>query len=294
MSFRDFTANILSTRDYKETRLEEKVISDIIAYLRGINADAGSEKGFSLIMLENGEEVFNDLEGIGGYSGVMIKSPHYIGLTFYREDSEAEFFGSYYLQSVVKKLYEMKLGSCWINVRSMSDDLKAKLLKNDKGSINYLLAFGLADEKAIKQKAPHMTVTSEPSSYKQDPYGTKLSEAASSDKVRHSLGEIVYLYEWGKQATYEELESRGMADIFFYVRNAPSYKNLQPCRLILKDGEVELAILNPESEGSYIDAGIMMHTLEGLSKDLGIPGKWNFIGEKSSNKEYGLVAKIEL
>jgi hypothetical protein len=294
MSFREFTANIQSIRDYQETRLSENIISDIIAYLREINAGIGSEKGFSLIMLENGEEVFNDLQGVGGYSGIMIKSPHYIGLTFYKEGPESEILGAYYMQSIVKKLYDMKLGSCWINIRSISDDLKAKLLKNQTGSIEYLLAFGLTDEKAIKQKAPHMTVTNTASSYKQDPYGTKVNEASESDQARHSLGEIVYLYEWGKQATYEELESRGMGDILYYVRNAPSYKNLQPCRLILKDGEVELAVLNPENEGNHIDAGIMIYTLEGLAKDIGIPGKWQFVEDESNNKEYSLVAKIEL
>lgn len=294
MSFREFTANILSTRDYEATRLKENVISDIIAYLREINAGVGSEKGFSLIMLENGEEVYNDLKGIGGYSGVMIKSPHYIGLTFYKKEPEAEVYGAYSMQSVVKKLYELQLGSCWINIGSVSGDIKAKLLKNQTGSIDYLLAFGLADENAIKQKTPQMTVSSASASYKQDPYGTKVNESADSDKSRHSIGEIVYLYEWGKQATHEEMESRGLADIFYYVRNAPSYKNLQPCRLILKDGEVDLVIVNPISEGSYIDAGIMLYTLEGLTKDMGIPSKWHYVKETAVNKEYIIAAKIEL
>lgn len=294
MSFREFTANILSTRDYKSTPLEEKVIGEITAYLGEINVGIGREKGFSFVMLEKGEEVFHDLEGVGGYSGVMIKSPHYIGLTTSHEDPEIEFYGAYYMQSIVKKLYEMKLGSCWINVRSLAQDKKAKLLNNHERSINYLLAFGLEDEKAIKQKTPKVTVTTEASTYKQDPYGTKVNEHVSSDNARHSLGEIVYLYEWGKQTTYEELESRGMADIFFYVRNAPSYKNLQPCRLILKDGETELTIIRPQAEGSYTDAGIMMYTLEGLAKDMGIPAEWNYIKDDSNHKEYSVVAKIKL
>lgn len=294
MSFREFTANILSTRDYEETRLKGIVIADIVEYLREINDGIGREKGFSLIMMINGEEVFNDLKGIGGYSGIMIRSPHYIGLATSKGDSEAEFIGAYYMQSVVKKLYDMILGSCWINISGIPHDLKAKLLKNDNGSINYLLALGQIDEEAVKQKAPKATVTGEASAYKQNPYGTKLNEAADSDKTRHSIGEIVYLYEWGKQATYEELESRGMADIFFYVRNAPSYKNLQPCRIILKDGEAELAVLNPENEENYIDAGIMMYTLEGLAKDLGIPSEWQYIGDEADNKEYRIVAKIKL
>lgn len=294
MSFKEFTANISSTRDYKETPLEEKTITEIIGCLREINAGIGSDKGFGFIVLDNGKEVYNELQGIGGYSGVMIKSPHYIALESVKEDGEGEFYGAYYMQSIVKKLYEMNLGSCWINIRSIPKDKKSKLLKNNSGTVNYLLAFGISDEMAIKQKTPKATVTSEASSFNQNPYGLKVNEASGTDIARHSLGEIVYLQEWGNQASYEELERRGMTDIFFYVRNAPSYKNLQPCRLILKDGETELAILSPEAEGSYTDAGIMMYTLQGLAKDMGIPGEWQFIKDGCKDKEYCIVAKINL
>lgn len=294
MSFKKFISDIMSVRDYKETRINEGSIVEILAYMREINTNAGAEKGFSFIMMENGQEVYDDLKSIGGYSGVMIKSPHYIGLITMNDDPETEFLGGYYMQSIVKKLYDMNLGSCWITIRNISEALKSKLLKDNNGDINYLLAFGLADENAIKQKTPRKTIVSAVSSYKQDPYGVKADEALPSDKLRNSLSETVYLYEWGKKAAYEELESRGMGDIFFYLRNAPSYKNLQPCRIILKDGEAELAVINPGNEGIYTDAGIMMYTLEGLAKDSGIPGKWHFVRDKSENKEYRIVAKIEL
>lgn len=294
MSFKEFTANIMSTRDYEETPLKGIVLADIREYLQEINGSAGREKGFSFIMLENGAEVFEKLKGIGGYSGIMIRSPHYIGLVTPDEDNEAEFTGAYYMQSVVKKLYDMNLGSCWINIRSIPSELKSRLAENKTGNINYLLAFGIIDEKTVKQKASRMTVTNKEASYKQDPYGVKVNEAEASNITRHSLGEIVYLYEWGRQATYEELENRGMTEVFFYVRNAPSYKNLQPCRLILKDGEALLAVVAEADESCYIDAGIMMYTLEGLAKEIGIPGKWRFVKDDSGNREYHIVAEIEL
>lgn len=294
MNFREFLANLQSTRDYEEENLKGLVLSDIKVYLEKINAGAGKEKGFSLIMLENGSEVFNVLKGVGGYSGVMIKSPHYIGLAVSKEDHEDEFFGAYHMQSVVKKLQEMYLGSCWIDIREISDDIKLKLSEDSSLRINYLLAFGIADEKALKNNRSRMSVTNAASEYRQDPYGIKVKATETSDKSRLSLGEIVYMYEWGRQATYEELESRGVADLFFYIRNAPSYKNLQPCRIILKDGEAELALLEPENARNYIDAGIMMYTLEGLTKELGIPEKWSFVRDKSCNKEYSIVAHIEL
>lgn len=294
MNFREFLANIQSIRDFEGTALKNIVLGDIKAYLGEVNANIGREKGFSFIMFEDGEKVFNDLEGVGGYSGIMIKSPHYIGLSVSKEDAETEFLGAYYMQAIVKKLFEMNLGSCWVNVRSVSTKAKEELLTHDKNNINYLLAFGYADEKALKNKTPRMIVQNTASSNKTNPYNTKVVEATGSDKSRLAIGEIIYLHQWGKEATYEELEQRGVADIFSYVRNAPSYKNMQPCRFILKDGEAELAILNPENKENYVDAGIMMYTLEGLAKDLGIPGKWSFVKEESDIKEYGVVAKIEL
>lgn len=294
MNFRDFLANLQSTRDYEEENLKGLVLSDIKVYLEKINAGAGKEKGFSLIMMEKGSKVFNALKGVGGYSGVMIKSPHYIGLAVSKEDHEDEFFGAYHMQSVVKKLKEMYLGSCWIDIRGVSDDIKVKLSEDSSLRINYLLAFGIADEKALKNNRSRISVTNAASGYRQDPYGIKVAGTETSDRSRLSLGEIVYMYEWGKQATYEELEIRGVADLFFYIRNAPSYKNLQPCRIILKDGEAELAVLEPQNARNYIDAGIMMYTIEGLAKDLGIPGKWSFVRDRSDNNEYDIAARIEL
>ncbi|MEA4845661.1 MAG: nitroreductase family protein [Clostridiaceae bacterium] len=293
MNFKDFLANLQSIRDYEEESLKGLALADIKVYLKKINETAGKEKGFSLIMLEKGSEVFDSLKGVGGYSGVMIKSPHYIGLAVSKESHEAEFFGAYHMQSVVRKLQEMQLGSCWIDIRDVSGEIKEKLSEDSTLRVNYLLAFGIADEKAVKSKKPRTSVKNEAVGYKQDPYGIKVSGAEISDKARLSLGEIVYMYEWGRQAAYEELESRGMADLFFYIRNAPSYKNLQPCRLILKDGEAELAVLEPENTRNYIDAGIMMYTLEGLAKELGIPGKWKFV-EKPHKGGYGIAAHIEL
>lgn len=294
MSFREFVNNVLSTRDYKDGMLEGKVIAEVNAYLETLNDDFGREKGFSFILFEEGGEVFRELAGVGGYNGVMIKSPHYIGLAVKDEDPEKEFYGSYYMQSVVKMLYDLKLGSCWINVRNVVSDKKAKLLGNNSGIINYLLAFGMADEKAIKHKNPQMTVTGEDSAYKQNPYGLKVNETMSSDKARNSVGEMVYLYDWGRQASVEDLESRGMDEIFFHVRNAASYKNLQPCRLILKDGEAELTVVNPKDENSYVDAGIMMYILDGLAKNIGVPGKWQFVSAEADKGAYTVVAKIEL
>jgi len=294
MDFREFLANVQSIRNYENDSVKDIILGDIKAYLGEINTTVGREKGFSFTLFEKGAEIYNKLEGVGGYSGIMIKSPHYIGLSLSADRTETEFLGAYFMQSIVKKLFGMELGSCWINIRNVSGEIKASILNDEKCNINYMLAFGKIDEKVLKQKSPSMLIQNVSSLYKTNPYGTQVVENTGLDSARLGVGEIVYLYEWGKEADYEELENRGIADLFYYVRNAPSYKNIQPCRFILKDGEAYLAILNPDNKENYVDAGIMMYTAEGLAKDLGIPGKWNFVEDKASNKDYSIVARIEL
>ena len=55
-----------------------------------------------------------------------------------------------------------------------------------------------------------------------------------------------------------------------------------------------MAVANPKDEGSYVDAGIMMYTLDGLARDIGIPGRWTFVRDDGEGKEYSAIAKIEL
>jgi hypothetical protein len=90
------------------------------------------------------------------------------------------------------------------------------------------------------------------------------------------------------------MEKRGVLDLLYYVRNSPSFQNIQPCRLILKDGYAELAVVNPEREENYTDAGIMLFTLEGLAKELSFPSNWHFIQDDSGSTEYRRVAHFDL
>lgn len=287
MKFREFTVNSHSTRDFVDNRLEERDINDIKTYLNDLNDTIGKGKGFSFMLMENGGEVYKNLEGSGGYPGLMIKSPHYIGLRIAKIDHEIEFLGAFHMQAIIRKLYEMNIGSCWITLLGVTPEKKQELIKDQQGTIQYLLAFGKAQQKPKKNKA----VINRTSNYEQDPYGIT---TIKTDEERLSVSDIVYLYEWGNSAQISEMKSRSVLDLLYYVRNAPSYQNTQPCRLILKDGYAELAVINPENEGNYTDAGIMMYMLQGLASELGFPAKWHFVNDESGNMEYRLVAHFDL
>lgn len=296
MSFKKYLTEIKSVRDYEQNGIDKNLLVEIKESLDEISNTQGDANSFTLKLFENGFDIFEKFEGIGGYSGIMIKSPHYIGLFLNDEDIKTDFLGAYYMQSVVKKLYELGLGSCWVNIRNVSQDIKNDLIKEKGKLINYLLAFGKPDDKLMKQKSSAIHIQSG-KSYKTNPYGTTVVESLDTETCRLAVSEIVYLYEWGQEISYEELENRGLADLFLHVRNAPSYKNKQPTRFILKDGEVYLAILNPNNKENITDGGIMLYTITGMAKDLGIPVKWQYlVADDDSYKtlEYKILAKIDL
>ncbi|KNZ41291.1 nitroreductase family protein [Acetobacterium bakii] len=290
MKFRDFTINSHSTREYVDESLEIEDISSIKTYLNELNELVGKKMGFSFILMENGAAVYRELQGFGGYGGLMIKSPHYIGLRIDKVDHEIEFLGAFYMQGIVKKLYEMNIGSCWISLLNTTPEQKVKLIKDQPGTIKHLLALGKPLKK-IKKNERFKAIINRLSKYDQDPYGIAVIQI---DEDRLSVVDTIYLKKWGTVAPFSEMEKRGVLDILYYVRNSPSFQNSQPCRLILQDGYAELAVINPENEENYTDAGIMMFNLHGLAKEMSFPSIWRFIRDESDNKEYRIVARIEM
>ncbi|MBU4541103.1 nitroreductase family protein [uncultured Acetobacterium sp.] len=291
MKFREFTVNSHSTREFVDSSVEERDMNEVQTYLDELNTSVGQEKGFSLFVLKNGADVYSDLEGSGGYGGLMIKSPHYIALRLDKADQELEVYGAFYMQSVVKKIYDLGLGSCWITLKEISSAQEEKLLAGQTGTIQHLLAFGKPAKKEAKSDR-HTTIINCDTKYEQNPYGITMIN--TSDDARLSVVDTIFLQNWGNVAPFKEMEKRGVLDLLYYVRNSPSYQNGQPCRLILKDGYAELCVVNPEQEENYTDAGIMLFTLEGLAKELSFPSNWHFIQDDSGNTEYRRVAHFDL
>lgn len=290
MSFKEFTINNRSTREFVDEGVEDSLLSDLMNYLSELNSGIGKEEGFSFVFLKDGNDVFEDLDGYGGYGGVMIRSPHYIGLRLDDLNRERRVMGAYYMQSIVKKLYDMKLGSCWISLDDTTPDQQAKILSGRQGVVQYLLGFGKALEEERNEKA--YSIINRTSKYVQDPYGLAIIDTEEENRL--SVVETVFLYEWGNVAGFADMKNRGVLDLLYYVRNSPSYKNDQPIRLILQDGYLELAIIKPHEEENYTDGGVFLYMLYGLARGIGYPANWHYIDDTSDNKEYQLIAHFEL
>ena len=103
---------------------------------------------------------------------------------------------------------------------------------------------------------------------------------------RVGIEDIVFKDEIGKVVSVDELESRGLDDLFYYVRFAPSSYNKQPWRFVLKDHKVILLMAySNDEELNLADAGIIMYYFESLAKAIGINSKWELIDENNIKDE---------
>src|SRR5699024_6550533 len=93
-------------------------------------------------LYENGEHIYENLKGIGGYSGVMIESPHYISMDLKNDKDKTLIYVGYYAEKLITELNEMGIETCWISVNDMDDDIKKRVFGDFITNVPYILAIG--------------------------------------------------------------------------------------------------------------------------------------------------------
>ena len=270
MLMTNFLSGRKSVREYKKKIVSPQQLETIQEYLNLLEKEDGTGK-IKFRLYENGNRIYDGLKGIGGYSGVMIESPHYIGLDIKDREDRNIIYGAYYMEKLITELHSMDLGTCWISVNDVKRELKEELLGNIRGEINYLLAIGYG-----KPKNPFLN---EPFSH------------------RIGVDELVFQNKIGESISYGELENRALDDLFYYIRFSPSILNKQPWRFLLEKDKLVLLIKYKDGEeANLIDAGIIMYYFEELGKAIGLSGKWTLIEgeEKVGEDNYKFIAEIKL
>lgn len=251
MIINNFLTNRKSVRDFRD----KAVSSDILEKIRDVVKNLISEEDIGhvgLKLYENGKMISENLEGKAGYGGVMINSPHYIALDLKDTEEDTVIEAGYYMEKLVTEIINLDLGTCWIQLGDVTEELKRQTFGQDIKNINYILAFG-------KQK-------------RRNPFGEE------PFSVKKGVEELVFDVELEEFVTVEDLENRGLMDLFYYVRFAPSTKNLQPWRFLIKDNTVELLLKYDQWYDSIlIDAGIVMYYFEELANYNGMHNKWQLI-----------------
>lgn len=271
MIIQNFLTNRRSVREFRNTPLNPDTLDEIKDVINELIVGEDKEH-INFNLYENGENISTKLQGKAGYAGVMINSPHYIALNLKDREEETMMEAGYYIEKLVTKLVNLNLGTCWITVTDVSEELKKEILGEKINNVDYLLAFGKP-----KRRNP----------FNAKPYS-----------VKYGVEEIVYNGEINNYMTAEDLENKGLMDIFYYARFAPSTKNLQPCRFLVKDNRVELFVkYNEWYDSILIDAGIMMYYFEKLANYQGIMNKWELVDSeevKISTDKYRKLAEFKL
>lgn len=253
MVMTNFLQERKSVRDFKKKNITGQDMDKIRAVIDTVGTE-NKDKGITFRLFENGKIIAQALQGKAGYSGVMIEAPHYISLEMADEEEDTLLAGGYALEKLNTGLIEEGWGTCWITVDQVDETTKKEIFGVDGAGVDYLVAVGI-------------------------PKGKKLfsPETVSS---RLEVRDIVFKDDLNTPAPIEVLENLGLFEIFSSVRYAPSHKNYQPWRFLLKDGKVYMLMKRGmEDRRSLVDIGVIMFYFEEMAKTIGIRNSWKLLDE---------------
>ncbi|MTI65262.1 MAG: hypothetical protein FH753_01525 [Firmicutes bacterium] len=297
MKFYNFLKKRQSVREFKPQEISNGKMKKLKDEFKNLESNLTN---IEFILFENGEEIYNKLEGLGGYSGVMIKAPHYIGLKIEKNDDDTIINSSYYMEKLITELAKLNLGSCWINLGVVPKEIISKLIK-EKGTMNFMIAFGIPRDEILSKVTNSEGLNDENLKYLNTyRYSNELKVEdgpSTSKSSRMAIEDIVFKEKLGQNINMDELDQRGLEKLFYYTRYAPSNKNTQPWRFIVKNDKISLAILNPDHKENLTDAGIVMYYFEKMAYDLGFNGKWKLKDSdyiEYDNNKYKIVAEFNI
>ena len=257
MLMTNFLQKRKSVRNFKNDNVPRDALENIKLLMDEMDRE---ESGISFSLYENGKIVAEGLRGKAGYAGVMIEAPHYIALDIEDDKPLNILKGGYCLEKLNTKIVDLDIDTCWITVDNVDEDTKKAIFGENGTTIDYLIAIGYGQKKKLF-----------------DP------EVTSS---RLNVEEIVFAETIGQAISIETLENYGLFDVFSSVRYAPSHKNFQPWRFVLKGTDVETYMLKSDEDNrSLIDMGVVLFYMEEMLKTVGINKKWT-IDLKDAGKYY--------
>lgn len=273
-----------TVREYDSEPLNEVTMTAIEDIIESMPIFTGTEK-VDFMVLENGDTVFEALQGIAGYHGHMIQAPHYFLITCSGQGVDYQTVG-YLGEWLALQLAKKDIGTCWISVNGNQSKVQEKLDLEVEGNIAALMAFGEPKEdKKLSKIYAFGDTTLKQSQAKFDESDSSIKD--ENYAFKNAITDFVYLNSFGKEMEYDEIAKRGLDEVFYYMRNAPSWGNLQPWKFVLDGGCVILAMKkNPDLE-QYIqdvDAGIAMLYFEVAMHDSGLAGRWNLDAAKYREK----------
>ena len=286
------TTNVIrnrkSIREYASKDVKKSLLEELLEVkMKSLSGDLK----YGIYM--DGENAYLNLDGKVGYYGKMIKAPHYIYILAKKEDNYMESTG-YLGERLSLKAADLGLGTCWIDIKydTDNDELKSILEISSDMILTGLIALGYPKKntslwtifkgKGSSNSMSTMTVAGYPN--------IEVETVDKNTSGRLAIGDIVYIEEFGNKADYKTLENRGLAEIFYYVRMAPSWGNRQPWKFVVYKSGIELYMRKDEIQENTtkLEAGVAMLYFELATHEMGIPGNWN-LARKEDRDEYYFI-----
>lgn len=273
MLMQNFLRDRKSYREFRNKKANKDILNQVDQAIDEVLKEAQAKGvGMDLKLHIEGKDIFKELENVGGYAGIMIDSPHYISLQTKNVDEQTQVYSSYFTEKLITKINAIGLEACWITLDHVESFKKVKAFGDIGKNIDYALAIGYP------------------------PRNNPFVKGASPSE-RMGVDELVFQDTVETPIDMQWLDDRSLDDLFYYVRFAPSTRNSQPWRFLLKNNKVKLlmAYCNPE-DISLIDAGVMMYYFEEMAKSIGINREWklidgNCVGKKA---QYKYIAEYEI
>jgi nitroreductase len=303
MLMANFLRSRKSAREFRNKDIKNKDIEQIQKNIDDIKNEA-NDINISYTFYKDGENIYESLKGIGGYAGVMVKSPSYIGLEIKDREDKSNIYGAYYTEKLVTLLNGMGIEACWLTMIHVDNAKREEVFGEVGRYTDYLLAIGYPP-----LRNP-FDLLSEKISKTEGAEGDYLSYMAHSEikgeaknldwtsGMRYGIEKIVFKDEVENSATIRELEEMRLYELFYYVRFAPSSRNHQPWRFLIKNNQIELLLVFKEKEDiTLVDAGVIMYYFEQLINTMGnTDSKWVLLdGEYEGEKaKYKRIAEFKI
>ncbi|MCT4592778.1 MAG: nitroreductase family protein [Anaeromicrobium sp.] len=244
MKFSKLIESIKSVRDYKFNQIEDSRLNEILNIMK--NNKFFNKDKMDIVLLNNGNKVYESLKGKAGYYGNMIKAPYYLLITS-DEFSHNKKYAGYLMELARLKAFDLGLGSCFI---SIDDSYTIKKHFNIEKNPIAFISLGYAYTGIFKRD-----ISSKPS--------------------RSGIEDMVYMNNWGERANPNILEQRALSNILYYSKYAPSWGNKEPWKFLVKDNKISLFIDKKEIKDVDLHGGIIMLYIDQIALEEGFSSLWH-------------------
>ncbi len=282
-----------STRDYQNKEVKRGNIKNIEDFILSYTQNDYSD--IELVLEKDGNDIYQKLNGISGYNGIMVKAPHYIVIYTKKEDVEYRKAGFVGEKLIISMLGE-DVDSCWIDVNDSEAAKKALGVTTDK-DIVALIAFGYSTERTFINKMFKNTKGSA-ADVKRKGYRNNDFDVTESDANRQEATEYLFLGTWGEHITSDELARRGLDNVYRYIQYAPSHGNRQPWKFIICPNEMVITVEKSDDivdRSENLEGGIAMFYLYVAMNEAGYAGDWNYSDNENKYEvpqDYRIIGKF--